>query len=116
MRTKSKEMILNSQLRRPDSSTSLPLPISQPPQESPVHQLKRSPSHISHVNEYNFLSVVNRRDEPDTHKEALRQLEAQNFRLIEDYMQLADWTHGLLNKLKESVRRAILAIGSLGSI
>lgn len=44
---------------------------------------KRHPSHISHVNEYAFITCVNKLADPQPNSEVLRQLELQNYRLIE---------------------------------
>ena len=77
MRTRTGELLMRKLQLRPAS------PVQDPPPEptnkdvapqEPTKLLKRHPTHVSHVNEYNFVSVVNKREESVPSREDFKNL------------------------------------------
>jgi hypothetical protein len=115
MLTKTGELLM----RKKNESSQNRLSIHNP--DPPGHPLyvppivHRTVSHISHVNEYNFISISNRlNSELHVSKEVLQQLEVQNFRLIEENMRLVEWSKNLLARTRQSILRIIQGIGTFG--
>jgi hypothetical protein len=72
---------------------------------------KRPFSYVSHINEYNFLVITNKDNKgPSASPDLLREMEIQNFRLIESNMKLEEWTQSLLVGLRQQILRVIYTI------
>lgn len=114
MRTKTGELLMQKLKNRPAS----PVPLSSDPpridptsEKEPIRQPKRQVGLHSRVNEYKFVSITNRREGSAPSKDDFKSLEIQNLRLIEENMRLTEWTHDLLNRLRQGIMRGIQAIG-----